>query len=531
MRTVIFGVDGLTFRVLHPLIEQGMLPHFRKISREGCEAILESKYPPLTPPGWMSLSTGLKPACHGVYDFWTYEDHMEVGKPRQAHVLTHRKGGKAIWNILSEYGKEVLVINVPVTYPPEPVNGIMVSGYTAPGAHVDFTYPSTFKDELYRAVPGYQIDLDVAFREQLNVTGKVELLADAVLHMTEERIKLITYLLREKSWDFCYLAFMGADRLQHPFWEEVSGLHPHTNAYFALLDELLGHILSLLDAGDSLFIVSDHGFCGHSSYFDINEYLYSKGLLVFKSDAVQRHRQQVKRSVQLRRLVSQLGLRSPARKLKRRLKTLGLWGRSNFAPDGLDQPGLEDIDWERTLAFVPSLSGMPGGFADIFLHPSITEDQIADLCDDLKRQVNPKNGKPLIDAIYTNEVYGTGPFALHEPHLLLLPQEGVTFRVEPGNEYLWEDLGKSFGSHHKDGVLYAYGTQFKSGFKAPNAEIYDLVPTLLRAMDLPFPHTFDGRVLDELFMERQPPEQEEREKELSAGGNATRHRLTKLREE
>src|SRR5579883_1333189 len=59
MRTVIFGVDGLTFRVLHPLIERGMLPHFRKIQTEGCEAILESKYPPLTPPGWMSLSTGL----------------------------------------------------------------------------------------------------------------------------------------------------------------------------------------------------------------------------------------------------------------------------------------------------------------------------------------------------------------------------------------------------------------------------------------------------------------------------------------
>src|SRR5579883_633056 len=153
MRTVIFGVDGLTFRVLHPLIERGMLPHFRKIQTEGCEAILESKYPPLTPPGWMSLSTGLKPARHGVYDFWTYEAQAEMGQPRSARVLTHRKGGKAIWNILSEYGKQVLVVNVPMTYPPEPVNGIMVSGYLTPGESVEFTYPASFKEELFRVVP------------------------------------------------------------------------------------------------------------------------------------------------------------------------------------------------------------------------------------------------------------------------------------------------------------------------------------------------------------------------------------------
>src|SRR5215468_8670644 len=111
MRTVIFGVDGLTFRVLHPLIGRGELPNFEKLAQEGCEAILESKYPPLTPPAWTSLSTGLKPARHGIYDFWTYDDDQrEPGKPRRAHVLTQRRAGKAIWNILSEYGKQVLVV-------------------------------------------------------------------------------------------------------------------------------------------------------------------------------------------------------------------------------------------------------------------------------------------------------------------------------------------------------------------------------------------------------------------------------------
>src|ERR1700738_1670257 len=143
MRSVIFGVDGLTFRIINPLIERGELPNFKKIRDQGCEAVLESKYPPLTPPAWTSLSTGLKPAQHGIYDYWEFD--QQQGETRQAHLLTRRKGGKAIWNILSEFGKQVLVINVPVTYPPEAVNGIMVSGYMTPSSNLDFTYPTRFK--------------------------------------------------------------------------------------------------------------------------------------------------------------------------------------------------------------------------------------------------------------------------------------------------------------------------------------------------------------------------------------------------
>ena len=90
MRTVVFGVDGLTFRVLHPLIERGDLPNFKKLSQEGCESTLQSKYPPLTQPAWTSLSTGLKPALHGVYDFWMYE-HQEHGTARNPRVQTKRK--------------------------------------------------------------------------------------------------------------------------------------------------------------------------------------------------------------------------------------------------------------------------------------------------------------------------------------------------------------------------------------------------------------------------------------------------------
>jgi predicted AlkP superfamily phosphohydrolase/phosphomutase len=527
MRSVVFGVDGLTFRVLHPMMERGELPNFRRLRQEGCEGILESKYPPLTPPAWTSLSTGLKPARHGVYDFWTYDERQERASPRAAHVQTKRKGGKAIWNILSEYGRQVLVINVPMTYPPEAVNGLMISGYMTPSSETDFTYPSTFKEELYREVPDYQIDLDFneIFRGKLDERASRRLI-DATMRMTEQRIKLITYLTTHKPWDFCYIGFVGPDRLQHPLWDDIISLDPHATEYFRLLDSALGVVLGQLGPDDNLFVVSDHGFQGSTCVFDINEYLYGKGLLAVNAGFQQRQ-QRANRRADLRTALARAGLLQGARRVKRALAEAGMVQRTRPAKD---KPALDDndLDWERTLAYVPSYSGFGGGYADIFLSDQLGDELLAELSEDLKRQVHPKSGKPLVDALYTTEVLGSGPYAPRERHLLALANDGITFRMGLGSKQLWHDLRRTRGTHHKEGVLYAYGGGIKRGFKAPNAEIYDLVPTVLRSMGLPFPTTFDGRALDELYVDGQQVSQAA---ESVAGGGLARRKLGKLLED
>jgi len=206
MRVLLFGVDGLTFRILHPLMERGLLPNFQRLQNGGVQGVLKSTVPPMTPPGWMSISTGLSPAKHGVYDFWDFEQ-TEQG-PR-THTVTHRKGGKAIWNILSEWGKQVVVANVPITYPPEPVNGILLSGYTAPSIEARVTFPTSFKEELLQAVPNYQIDLNPAVS-----SSQVGNLLSETLEMTHSHIAMLRLLL-SKPWDFFFIVFTGADRIQH----------------------------------------------------------------------------------------------------------------------------------------------------------------------------------------------------------------------------------------------------------------------------------------------------------------------------
>ncbi len=527
MRTVIFGADGLAFRVIHPLMEQGHMPNFKKLREQGCEATLESKYPPLTPPAWTSLSTGLKPARHGVYDFWTYEEGTEHVGGRKAFVQTHRRGGKAIWNILSEYGKQVLVINVPITYPPEPVNGIMVSGYLTPGESVEFTYPASFKEELFRVVPDYEIDIHLHDIFSGKVENRVQKLVDATLEMTRKRIALLKYLLTEKAWDFCYVVFVGPDRLQHSLWDEIIEPDPKTTEYYRMLDDALGLVMEQLKPEDSLFVVSDHGFQGISRSFDINEYLYSQGLLKLKSTA---QREKASRFAMLKHSLQRVGLLALAQGAKRMLKSAGIIKKKR---GGVYRPAMNDVDWEHTLAYVPSMSGYGGGYADIFLDNSLPAERIEELCADLKRQVDPATGKPLIDAIYHTDVYGQGPYAPREQHLILLPTDGITFNMTLGNKWLWNDVftgrdrKKRRGSHQKDGVLYAYGADIKQGFQAARAEVYDLVPTVLRSMQLPFPCEFDGKVIEDIFIEPQLPA---RQAASSSEGGLARRKLKKLLE-
>ncbi|MGZ3629383.1 MAG: hypothetical protein ACXVDN_17180, partial [Ktedonobacteraceae bacterium] len=121
-------------------------------------------------------------------------------------------------------------------------------------------------------------------------------------------------------------------------------------------------------------------------------------------------------------------------------------------------------------------------------------------------------------------------YAPREPHLLLLPTDGITFRVSLGNTRLWDDANTTRGTHQKDGVLYVYGRGIKQGFKAPNAELYDIVPTILHSMSLPFPVQFDGRVLDELFVGDERVEKEALEKVNGTESSLVKRKLKKLHE-
>lgn len=489
MRAVIFGVDGLSFRILHPLIKRGDLPNFARLQREGVEADFISAVPAVTPPAWMSLATGLKPAKHGVFDFWEFDTGSPTLKSR---AVTHRKGGKAIWNILSEYGKRVIVMNVPLTYPPEPVNGVMVSGLMTPSTASPFTFPQVFKDELYKAVPGYLIDLGT---ERVSAGRFV----DAVLEMTEKRIQLQEHLLSEHEWDFAFLSYVGPDRIQHRIWESIESLTPDGTKYFRLLDDALGKVLNRLTPEDVLFVASDHGFVGARKWFYINEYLCRRNLLQ-RNPATQTSKAKLigfgREAAQKMHL---LGLIRKARKAYKSFDDQPLAERegSHF------KPLFENMDWEANRACVLSLTAFGSGMADIFVSPNASEAEMEELRLALAAERHPETGELLAEAVYATDVYGVGPFRPPEEHIVLLPASGITFHLKRGRKQLWETLDEPKGVHEKEGVFYAWGAGMKRGARVEPLQIYDLVPTTLHALGISADEPFDGRVAQEVFDQEQ----------------------------
>ena len=497
MSVLLFGIDGLTFQVLDPLIERGLLPHFSRIQQQGVRGILTSTMPPMTPPAWMTIATGLPPAAHGVYDFWSYETG-EQGEPH-AQVVTHRRGGKAIWNILSEWGKRVIVANVPMTYPPEPVNGILLSGYMAPDTKANITYPASFKQELLDAVPDYQIDLNPAVSG-----GQIGDPLAETLAMTRARLAMFDLLLT-KPWDFCFLACSGADRIQHLRWDEIMALHPQAVAYYQMLDTALSKMLASLGENDTLMIVSDHGFRGIRRKFYIQEFLYQQGLLRMRDE---RRRTHAELTGFARKAIHALHLRKLARLVRALLRRGGVLAVEQEQHAAM----LPDLDWSRTKAWVPSASGFLAGYADIFLHDSLSEDEIEALMRALRDIRDPETGASLITELSREDVYGTGPFQPAERHLIALCNERTTLATELGRGTLWETSDLTSGIHAPDGVLYLYGANVKRGVRIADTSVYDVVPTLLSILDVPVPGELHGnKIREAIEPDVQPTTQDENE--------------------
>ncbi len=373
-----------------------------------------------------------------------------------------------------------------MTYPPEPVNGIMLSGYMAPDMRANVTYPISFKEELLQAVPDYQIDLDPAVSG-----GQIGDPLAETLKMTRARIEMFRLLL-EKPWDFCFLACSGADRIQHLRWDEILAFHPQAVEYYQLLDTALGMMLAKLHADDLLMIVSDHGFRGVRRKFYLQEYLYKRGLLRMKGDS-QRHRTEILGLA--RRVVRTLKLQSLARLLRSQLR------RTGVMPVEKEQhvAQLPDLDWVHTHAWIPSASGFLAGYADIFLDETLSEDAIHELMTALQGIRDPETDQPLVVEMYREDVYGAGPFAPKERHLIVLANEQTTLPTELGRGALWETSDVTSGIHHPDGVLYLYGKNVKCGEKIAPTYVYDVVPTILSYMEVPLQDDLHGQVVQNAF--------------------------------
>jgi predicted AlkP superfamily phosphohydrolase/phosphomutase len=264
----------------------GDIPNLTKLKENGLWGPLESIVPPITVPAWMCMMTSKDPGTLGIYGFRNRKDHTYEGL---AFATSWAIKEPTVWDILSEHGKDSIVMSVPPSYPPKELRGIQIGCFLTPNAEADYVYPKEVKAEMEANVGEYIFDIR-NFR-----TDNTQYIIDEAYKMTEARFKTANYLLTNKPWDFFVMVEMGPDRLNHGIWSFIDPNHPRhqpdnpyresLREYYRYLDSRIGELLEKhADDDTTVLVVSDHGAKAMVGGVCFNEWLIKEGYLALDED-------------------------------------------------------------------------------------------------------------------------------------------------------------------------------------------------------------------------------------------------------
>ena len=513
-RALLIGLDGATFDVLGPLMDRGMMPNLKALAAEGASGILESTKPPITPAAWTTFMTGKGPGKHGIIDFMRYDPQTN----RLVFNNNQEIRQKTIWQILSEKNFRVGSINVPMTFPPEKVNGFMISGFDTPSGQ-DFTFPRELQNEILARYPDYTHEK----KWDRKVGGGDSLFAQNLEYIAQSFDRgydLARFCGDKYGWDVLMVLFKLVDNLQHKAWRyldpRTADSDPRrrdlTIQCFARLDEVLGKLRGLADEHDAtIFIMSDHGHGSLDGKAQPNLLLSQWGYL---------------------------GLRNNLSRIKTRGATW--WRRLTRSRNGSVGHGTGHLDsdlafdWSRTRACVLhagiygflyiNLKGrQPQGIVDPSEYEDLREEIRKKLLSATCRDRDGRTMQVFSDVFVTEDLYGCDrehfPWM---PDLLLAPTDGlaVVKKIRGRKPVRWVSLDRLEGTHRLEGIFVANGPAIRAGKTVVNARIADLAPTLLAGLGERVPQDMEGRVIRELFsqpvtVEYEPPKAREKTEEAA----------------
>lgn len=506
-RVLIIGLDGATFDLIGPWVEEGKLPTLARLTREGAWGPLRSTIHPITAAAWSSFITGVNPGKHGIFDF----TRSRPGTYQFDLVNAALRGAPSLWQMLNEAGRTTGAINVPMTYPPESVEGYLVSGIDTPDLGSEFTYPAALAEEI---------------REKhliaISTVGKsLEAYLLAALDAVDRRFEVLDYLRQRYPTDLTMKVIMETDAIQHLAWHLLQEPdHPLSRAILQVyqrIDRRLGDLLGELGDGTTLFIMSDHGAGPINKVVYLDNWLESQGLLHFVGEGYRSAGQWLRgAAVAVLRSLVFTGQRYLPQAIKNRLKRM-VGVRSQV--DSF--MGYSQIDWSRSQVFSAGNQGslyvnVAGRYPNGVVPAGEAYEAIrGQLIESLISLRDPDTGEPTVDAVYRAEELYSGPYVHLAPDLLIRWKDdeyvakkeyggrgGEVFgtHLTLGKYGSGHELAQT-GTHKLHGILIAWGRHVEPGTLVRGADIIDLVPTILHLMDVPLPGHLDGRVLTECFTE------------------------------
>lgn len=516
VRVIVVGLDGATWDLLKPWAESGKLPTIKWLMENGVWGDLETVIPPLSAPAWTSFITGKNPGNHGIYNFvLKKENSYDI---IFVNSIIQRKLSRRLWDYLAFKNFKSIIINLMPSYPPENINGILISDILTTPAGKNFIYPNHLMSELKSNIGEY----DIEPLEDLIIGSDDSKFLKRLFKAEEQRIKYFKYLLENYDWNLAVLVLSGSDNIQHAFWNYLDPTHPFYDpknaseyknkviSLFKMYDDLLKYLISTYQDA-IIFVVSDHGHGPSFKYFNLPFWLKKKGYLKFKRSPTTIIKLLLFSNLFdiVYSIMGKLGIIEKVKHIFLRGKSYGSRKRSllSLIFDYLFV-SWKDIDWNNTTAFVVSSGGQiyinlkgrePQGIVPPEEYESIREK----IKKELENIIDPETGKKVIYKVFKKEELYSGKYLENAPDLICLPNKGYVIQYPQVYKPKLFEVSKIAGTHTSinelRGILIVYGPSIKKGMKIQGAKIYDITPTILHIFGLPIPKDIDGKILKDIF--------------------------------
>ena len=518
MRVFVIGWDGATFRLAEPWLREGLLPNLQSAIERGTRAVLESTIPPVTFPAWSSMVTGYGPGRHGVFDF----SRRERGTYRIRFINSRARKEPAFWNLAHDAGLRSCIVAVPTTYPPEPIQGCMISGFDSP-VSTHLTAKCFHPHELYTEVHRMVGAFPVAGIQEVRIGRGWHESALAVLRETI-RIKthVLESLLQKEQFDLVMAVYGESDTVAHHFWpyadpqssrrwfeDSPEHLRNAIRDIYMDLDTALGRLLRYTDSDTTVFIVSDHGFGGASDRIvHLARWLESEGYTALHpADAGWFDS------------LKAAGLAYTPAWLQTQFFR---WAAGRAAGRIESRSRLGKYRWSKTRVFSEELSYAPSLWINLrgrepegIVEPGPEyEELLTELSERLLAWNDPIDGHPVVRHVHRRLDLYSGPHTEFAPDLILELEEpqGYQYTALPSgrskDESPVERLSQKrliggkgagmAGTHRREGIFVAAGPKIVSTTVPATSDISVLpitsvAPSVLTALGLPVPVDMEAK--------------------------------------
>lgn len=502
-KVVVLGLDGGTFRLIKPFVRQGVMPNIGKFLSKGTHRILRSTIPPVSPPAWSTFLTGTNPGGHGIFQF-VEMDVKDYSFSRNRLINSTLYSGKTFIDFISKSGLKVGVVKIPFTYPPWPVNGVMIAGEPSPDWEKAHTYPPELAETLGRVNQGSAADF---------LRYNTEELLDHLKFDCRIRTQLTLDLMKKDEYDFFMMVHNITDAAIHRFWKFTDETCPNYKPEFEkhkdiikevykAADESVGKILDSIDEDTTVLMMSDHGAARKPIYFfHINAWLKEGGYLkVNESHSPVQY---------LFSLMAWLKGKTPPLLRQLVMRILKSYFQNRMSQF---QTRAANLKWEETKAYAVNLYSCIDGIAvnmkgrqeQGIVEPGEETEKICRRIEtDLADIRDPFTGAKIIRRIYRRHEVFQGSFADKMPELIVEYNLDYRSGKQTGLPLVTKvpktDFDFQSGDHDPDGIFIAAGPNINSGEELPPAPIQDMAPTILHLMGLPVPENMDGSVMTDIF--------------------------------